>query len=184
MTEQEKKEKTKRTVKRVWDGSKLVMAIGALTAAVNGYMELSKKSVQLSEQNALLFKALSTKVNGMAEKMAYIEGRIDGLDRSEAEKAVKEKIIERPVRAPASFGTGGGSDESMEGALGVMHDEPEVAAATAPEPVPEKPKAMDKPPKQEQQVDQRQEVQYKAYEQLPNDLEALIQVQQQQQEGI
>ena len=125
MTDTEKSVKTKRTVKRVWDGSKLVVAIVSLTAAINGYMELSKKSVQLSEQNALLFKALSTKVNGMAEKLAYMEGRMDGLTPKAAKEAVKEKIIERPVRAPASFEDGASdSDGIPETAAGI----PEAAA--------------------------------------------------------
>lgn len=183
MTDQEKKERTKKNVKRVWDGSKLVMAIGALTAAVNGYMELSKKSVQLSEQNAALYKALSSKVNGMAERLAYMEGRIDGLSSEEAEEAVKDKIGPRPARAPAS-------EEAMGGG-GVLEDlmgdepEPEAAAATAPaseefddEPVAVLKAAPPPPPMMQQQQ------QYQAYEELPDNLEALMQDQEQVQEEM
>lgn len=49
---------------------KLAAAIGALATAVNGYVELQRN------QEALL-QAMSTKLNALTAKVAYLEGRLE-----------------------------------------------------------------------------------------------------------
>ncbi|MGW8178180.1 MAG: hypothetical protein ACWGQW_05340 [bacterium] len=171
MTEQEKSERTKKNLKRAWDGSKLIMAIGALTAAVNGYTDLSKKSVQLSEQNAALYKALSTKVNDMAERLAFLEGRIEGLNKKEAHRAARRKLWHKEEK-PAGGGIGEEAAEMMDESEGAV----EVEAAAPPEPERAPASIEMAPPPLKEKI--------KAYEQLPDNLEALMQNQQQVQQGM
>lgn len=47
---------------------KLIGAITALTAAVNGYLDLAK-------QNELMLQALGSKLNGISLKVAFLEGK-------------------------------------------------------------------------------------------------------------
>jgi hypothetical protein len=169
MTEQEKKEQRKKTVKKVWDGSKLIMAIGALTAAIDGYADLSKKSVQLSEQNAALYKALSGKVNDVAERLAFLEGRIDGLNKEAAQRAVHRKLWRKEKEEPV--------DSDADGAVEVESDEPSEAAH-------DEPAAMGSPPPPSVTAAPPPQVQIKAYEQLPDNLEALMQEQKQVQQEM
>jgi hypothetical protein len=85
--------KIKRHVKKHGAGYvKLTAAIGALTVAINGYATLQEDNLTLAKQNRVLFQAVATKVNGMAEKLAYIEGRMEGLKPGEAVEAAEEKI--------------------------------------------------------------------------------------------
>lgn len=177
MTEAERKERNKKVVKRVWDGSKLVMAIGALTAAINGYAELSQKSVKLSEQNAALYQALSSKVNSMAEKLAYLQGRVDGLNSAEASEAVKDKIkpLSAPEPAPEPSPTGGGVEDMMDEMDEGANAEPDPFG---PEAVEDESPAMAKPPPSRRP---RHSFQVEAYQQLPENLKELqkqIQIQE------
>ena len=171
----------RRHVKRNAGGyARLVAALGALTVAINGYAELSKQSAVLGDQNALAFQALATKVNSMAERMAYMQGRLDGLRHEEAEDAVELKLEEfdvdeevedavkkARVGSSGSFSGGGAGDFTVE-------EEPEVAAVTGDL----APKAL------EPLVRASRYIQIDAFEQLPEDIGELIQVQEQIQEQI
>lgn len=64
-------EEGKQQVRRnVWAGGKLAAAIGVLTVALNGYYHL------LERQADMLF-VMSTKLNALSEKVAYLEGRME-----------------------------------------------------------------------------------------------------------
>ena len=184
MTEAEKKERTKKTVKRAWDGGKLILAITALTAAVNGYRDLSAKSVQLSEQNALAFKALSSKVNKMAERMAYMQGRLDGLNESEAEDAVELKIEKFDATERIEDGVRDAKREKE----ARRSPRPHTAVATdlgdedgVPDDLVAEVAMMEDSPNQMQV---QRHIEIDAFEQLPEDLEELIDVQEQIQEQV
>lgn len=82
---------------------KFTIAIGALVIAINGYTDLQERNVSLAKENRVLFNAVAKKVNGMAEELAYMRGRVDGMKHKEAANAVKEKIksiVPIPVAEP------------------------------------------------------------------------------------
>lgn len=56
--------------KNVANYTKVIAALATLTAAVNGYLNLA-------EQNELMLQALGSKLNSLAVKVAYMEGRLD-----------------------------------------------------------------------------------------------------------
>lgn len=57
-----------RVRKHTINGAKLVTAITALTFAVSGYLELAKR-------NELVYRALASKVNNMAEELSEVKGQ-------------------------------------------------------------------------------------------------------------
>ena len=85
----EQTNKTKTRI-RVVNFAKLAMAIGALATAITGYVE-----VRRNQDN--LLQAVSDKVNAMALKMAYLEGRIDGLNPKDAAKEASLKVQPAPA---------------------------------------------------------------------------------------
>lgn len=94
MTEQEvKKEKTK---VRVINLTKLVVALGALTAAINAYVQVRK------DQNNLL-EVMSDKVDAIVLKVAYLEGRIEGLSPKDAATEATKRVQPAPAPAPAGL---------------------------------------------------------------------------------
>ena len=146
--------------------AKLVGAITALTAAVNGYLDLEKK-------NALVYQALASKVNNMATELAEVKGqnqvimvflaRQNGLDE------MLEEMGEVPTRSPASLPKPERLDDAGEEAEEATSIEDEIdmvaevtVASEAPEPV-----------AQSMNVD--------AYQELPANLDDLVQEQKQLQ---
>lgn len=101
MAEETKPTKTKRAVKVTVDAAKIVMAISALVAAYNGYRDLESK-------NALVLEALGSKLNALAEKVSYLEGRLEAKVETAAPShpTVRPGVIARlpeptePVDAP------------------------------------------------------------------------------------
>lgn len=162
--------------------AKLIAAISALTAAVNGYLDLAKK-------NELVYQALASKVNNMAEELAHVKGQNQVMLIFLAQKYGMEDMLdemgaaETPARAPAS---------SMASAP-AMHDEPEMdeptpagdeaveAAESSPEAHTEVvvEAAPPPPPKPKPKAEKRVVVQ--AYQELPQNLDDLVQVQEQLQ---
>jgi len=169
----------KRHMKRNWFGyTKLVAAIGALTAAINGYAELQGQNLNLAKENRVLFQALATKMNGMAERLAYMEGRFDGMSSEEAAEAVEEIIT--PLEPNGTY-------EEGEGAAEAASDDVEEPTS----PRKGKKKRRDKPTKAKAtiaagapQVQMKPAIKVKAYEQLPEDLSELIEIEDQVQEQM
>ena len=64
-------EKKQQMKSNMWLGGKLVAVVASLTTAVSGYSKL------LERQANMLF-VLSTKLNVLSAKVAYLEGRLDG----------------------------------------------------------------------------------------------------------
>ena len=76
----------KQQVKRgFWTGGKFLAALGALTAALNGYNRL------LEKQEDVLF-IMSTKINALTEKVAYLEGRIAGHSPERSAREVRSRV--------------------------------------------------------------------------------------------
>lgn len=144
--------------------TKLIATIAALTVAINAYTDLQKENLSLAKENRVLFQAVATKVNGMAEELAYMRGRVDGMKHGEAEEAIEDRI-----KSIEPNGT---------------HDTPTPRKG--------KRKRKDKPPKAEGvahvtmkpgQVQQTAPaLKVSAYEQLPEDLAELIELEAQAQE--
>lgn len=135
--------------------AKLAAAVVALTAAVNGYADLQKENLTLAKQNRVLFQAVASKVNGMAERLAYVEGRLEGLKPKEATEAMEEKITPFKPR-PAS-------------------DKPRMKAKAMHEPIEDDMEDAPEPVVEHQPI---QTMKMNAYEQLPENLSELMQVQQ------
>lgn len=158
--------------------AKLIAAISALTAAVNGYLDLAKK-------NELVYQALASKVNNMAEELAHVKGQNQVMLIFLAQKHGMEDMLEEmgaagaPVRSPASSVAGSPA----------MHDEPEMdepasegdeaveAAEASPEAHADVVVEAAPPPKPK--AEKRVVVQ--AYQQLPANVEDLVQEQKQLQ---
>jgi hypothetical protein len=97
----------------VWLWGKLLVAFGALTAAINGYTRL------LERQEDMLV-VMSTKLNALGEKVAYLEGRLEGpphvtsrppIDRSSA----PSRTTMGPVERLRSVGPGSGGEKEVPG---------------------------------------------------------------------
>jgi len=73
---------------------KLAAAITALAAAINGYVQIRK------DQNNML-EVISDKVDAIVLKVAYLEGRVDGLTPKEAAKEAERRIQVLPAPIPA-----------------------------------------------------------------------------------
>jgi hypothetical protein len=141
--------------------AKLAAAIGALAVAINAYTDLQKENLDLAKENRVLFQAVATKVNSMAEELAYMRGRVDGMRPEEAERAAEEKITVIEPTAPANK-----PKPSSRGKKTGM-SKPRKAAST-----PKRPPAQQRAPA----------LKVDAYEQLPEDLGELIELEQQAQE--
>jgi len=165
----------KRHMKRNAGGyMRLVAALGTLTAAINGYAELKERSVELSEQNALSFKALSSKVNKMAEKMAYLQGRLEGLNSERAEEAVELKIRKFDLEEKTEQVVAKVREEKR------VRDEDEAEAlTTASHKAKMKSKAVDKIP---DQMQVQRHIEIDAFEELPEELDELMEVEEMAQE--
>jgi len=106
MTEQQKGKLKKHTI----NGAKLIAAIGTLTAAVNGYLDLEKK-------NELVLQALASKINALSQEVAYLKGRLDATAAVEAVPAEPTPPPAEPVMMD-EVGEGAG-DEGAEAAVEV-----------------------------------------------------------------
>jgi hypothetical protein len=84
MTEEEVAAKSARTKVKVVNFAKLAGAIVALTTAVTGYVQVRR------DQNTML-EAIATKVNDLTLKVAYLEGRLDGLSHQDAADLAQSK---------------------------------------------------------------------------------------------
>lgn len=89
---------------KVINFAKLAVAIGALSAAINGYIQVRK------DQNNLL-EVMSDKVDAIVLKVAYLEGRMEGLNPRAAADEAKRLVLPpppvvRPDPLPASDGDG------------------------------------------------------------------------------
>lgn len=71
---------------------KIAAAISALAAAINGYVQIRQ------DQNNML-QVISDKVEAIVLKVAYLEGRVDGLSPKEARKEAERRVTE--ASAPA-----------------------------------------------------------------------------------
>jgi hypothetical protein len=92
MTEETKPTKTKRAVKVTFDAAKIVMAITTLVVAYNGYRDLENK-------NALVLEALGSKLNALAEKVSYLEGRLQALSTAPT-PGVHHLTLAKPPEPP------------------------------------------------------------------------------------
>jgi len=75
-----------KTKVRIVNFTKLAIAIGALAAAVNGYVQVRK------DQNNFL-ETVSDKLNAITMKVAYLEGRVDGLSARDARHAAERRVL-------------------------------------------------------------------------------------------
>ena len=64
----------------------------------------------------MAFQAVASKVNSMAERLAYVEGRLEGKKPKAAEKAIKEKV--KPIKRTGGGGGGGSTEVSSTKAKG------------------------------------------------------------------
>ena len=71
--------------KHAVNGTKLLAAIGALTTAINGYGGL------LEQQEQILL-VMSSKINALSEKVAYLDGRIAGQTHELAEESAHNRM--------------------------------------------------------------------------------------------
>jgi hypothetical protein len=152
--------------------AKLVAAIGALTAAVNGYYDLAKK-------NELVYQALASKVNNMAVEMAEVKGQNQVILIFLAQQSGNAEMLEEMgAREPASekpnYIHSYGHDDESDPAEGEGAEEPE-AMSDEPAMAVEVESDEPPPPKKEKKVV------VQAYQELPSDLAQLIQVQEQLQ---
>lgn len=138
--------------------TKLIAAIGTLTVAINGYMDLQ-------EQNQLVLQALGSKLNNLSQRVARMEGFVVGVTMEKASADTPAK----PIRYDDDF-----PEPIEEHAVAVVaaeipEDELEmVEVMAAPEPAPKKVK------KAKLNID--------AYEDVPMDMDSLEQMQVQAQE--
>lgn len=158
--------------------AKLTASIGALTVALNAYsilekenVELAKKNLEISQQtqviaqqNRVIFQAVSTKVNGMAERLAYVEGRLEGKKPKAAEKAIKERV--KPIRR-----NGGGT-----GSTGVIHTKAKGKTMTKARPVNDTVAVVASMDMQQQMM--QPSINVEAYDVLPEDLDELIEIEE------
>jgi len=160
--QEEKPKKASHLRKHGGNYAKLIAAISALTAAINGYLDLAKK-------NELVYQALASKVNHMSTELAEVRGQNEVLmmfvkaklgAESDEFEAMEEAAVEEapPV---SSLGVAAGATPEADVAVTAVADEEPPAAALA------------KPPKAEKRVA------VQAYQQLPDDLADLVQVQEQ-----
>jgi hypothetical protein len=159
--------------------AKLVGAITALTAAINGYLDLEKK-------NALVYQALASKVNHMAEELSELkgqnqvmmiflarkEGMTDMLEAMEAEPERAPASSPRPVRDDPEEAAEEVSEEAAEAFLSGESGE-EVAFVGTTE------VSVESEEEPEPKAEKRVVVQ--AYQELPANLDDLVQVQEQLQ---
>jgi len=152
--------------------AKLLGAITALTTAVNGYLDLEKK-------NALVYQALASKVNNMSTELAEIKGQnavimmfvkaelgAEALDALDAMEPAMAPTRAPAMAVPASDEPEAASDEMDEHGGGVGDTMVEVMTESA-EPKPEK--------------RAKAQMNVQAYQELPANLEDLVQEQKQLQ---
>jgi hypothetical protein len=171
-------ERKLRVKKHVFGWGKVVSAIGALVLAVNSYNALLKK------QEAML-EVISIKLNALTAKTAYLDGRIDGLSRVDAEKAVEARMVPVPRAGAlpelvAVAETVVETHDDMEATSSVAEGPPKVEFVPVPDPP-----AMHKPPKAYARVQSNSQIQDMTYQKMPTkmaDLE-LMQKQLQVQEN-
>lgn len=85
---------------------KLAAAVGALTAAINGYVEIQRNQ-------EILLQTLAARINHLTAKVAYLEGRMEGWPRKVAptareterptEGAVRRKKLDEYQKLPSTF---------------------------------------------------------------------------------
>ena len=90
MTTEEVAEKRAKNKVHVVNFAKLASAIAALAAALTGYMEVRKTQANMLE-------VVSDKVDAIVLKVAYLEGRIEGLAPRAAAEEAKRKVLSLPV---------------------------------------------------------------------------------------
>ena len=84
------KEEKQQVRRNVWAGGKLAAALGVLTVALNGYYHL------LERQEDMLF-VMSTKLNALSEKVAYLEGRMEGQSHDKVAPLVRARAQPAPT---------------------------------------------------------------------------------------
>jgi len=149
--------------------AKLSAAVVGLTVAINAYsvlekenVELARKNLEISKENRVIFQAVATKVNALAERTAYVEGRLEGKKPQAAENAIKERI--KPLKPKRRGGVG---------STGAIPSKAKGKAMTKARP-PEDDTVAVVAHMQMQMLPPAIEVD--AYEQLPEDLEELIEI--------